>query len=211
MAAQPRLRLAVIRAIRGKQRPEARRVIHHLEVADLVPDDVVEDRLGRQQQPPVEAHRAAARAARPARPLAADREPRIRARRRARRRASSRGAISSRAARWYQRSSAGARRHRRPARAAPIPRRCTRVRPRCGATSSSSPRYGTVVAPRGHRRGARARPRRRRRSIHGASSRIAAAASRSGARRGSTTSTPRVGVDRHPHAASALRASDPIS
>ena len=40
-----------------------------LEVADLVLDDVVEHRRGREQQPPVERHRAGGRARRPARAL----------------------------------------------------------------------------------------------------------------------------------------------
>jgi hypothetical protein len=55
--------------------PEARRVVHDLQVRDLVLDHVVED-LGRsEQQAPVEGHRARGRAGRPARLLAADREP----------------------------------------------------------------------------------------------------------------------------------------
>src|SRR5438105_7074556 len=78
MTAQPPRLLAVVRAVAAQQRPEARAVVHHLEVADLVPDDVVEDRLGREQQAPVEAHRAAARAARPAGALSTDCELRVR-------------------------------------------------------------------------------------------------------------------------------------
>ena len=58
-----------------QQRPEPRRVVHHLQVADLVPDDVVEHLGGRQQQPPVEAHRARPRAAGPAGALPPDRQP----------------------------------------------------------------------------------------------------------------------------------------
>ena len=44
-----------------------------------MPDDVIEDRFWREQQPPVKAHRARLRAARPPRPLATDHEPLIRA------------------------------------------------------------------------------------------------------------------------------------
>ena len=61
----------------ASSRQKRERVIHHLEVADLVPDHVVEHRLGRKQQPPVEAHRAGPRATRPAGPLPADRQPRV--------------------------------------------------------------------------------------------------------------------------------------
>src|SRR5437764_68221 len=46
-------------------------------MGDLVLDHVVEDLLGRKQQPPVEAHRSIVRAARPAGPLAADRQSRV--------------------------------------------------------------------------------------------------------------------------------------
>src|SRR6516165_1313048 len=60
-----------------EQLPEARRVVHDLEVADLVPDDVVENRGRRKQQPPVEAHRPVARTARPAGALRADRQARV--------------------------------------------------------------------------------------------------------------------------------------
>src|SRR2546423_8163550 len=38
----------------------ARRMIHDLEVTDLVPDDVLEHRSRGEQQPPVEAHRTGA-------------------------------------------------------------------------------------------------------------------------------------------------------
>src|SRR5205807_2758685 len=46
-----------------------------LEVRHLVLDHVVEDLLRREQEPPVEAHRAILGAARPARALTTDREP----------------------------------------------------------------------------------------------------------------------------------------
>src|ERR1700685_3038579 len=68
---EPARALSVVGAVACEQRPEPWRVVHHLEMADLVPDDVVEDRLGGQQQPPVEAHRAARRAAGPAGALGA--------------------------------------------------------------------------------------------------------------------------------------------
>ena len=79
---------------RLQQRPEARRVVHHLEVADLVLDDVVEHRLGREQQPPVERHRAGRRARRPARALARGSSGRCSACPARATAASSRGAIS---------------------------------------------------------------------------------------------------------------------
>ena len=74
VAPQPRGVRAPVRHARLEQRPEARGVVHHLEVADLVLHDVVED-LGRgEQQAPVERHPAVRRARRPARALAADRQ-----------------------------------------------------------------------------------------------------------------------------------------
>ena len=75
---QPALRRAVARAVALQERPEAPRVIHDHEVARLVPDDVVEDLLGAEQQAPVEAHRAGGRARAPARALLADGELRVR-------------------------------------------------------------------------------------------------------------------------------------
>ena len=77
VALQPGGVLAPARRARRQQPPEARRVVHHLEVADLVLDDVVEDLGRREQQPPVERHRARGRARRPAGALAADRQPRV--------------------------------------------------------------------------------------------------------------------------------------
>src|SRR5204863_7020244 len=68
--AQPGALLAPGRPAALEQRPEARRVVEDLQVADLVPDDVVEHPLGREQQPPVEAHTPVGRARRPARALA---------------------------------------------------------------------------------------------------------------------------------------------
>src|SRR5271154_4561509 len=56
------------------ERPEAGRVVEDLQVADLVPDDVVQHTLGRQQQAPVEAHLPAGGARAPARALPADAE-----------------------------------------------------------------------------------------------------------------------------------------
>ena len=69
---QPVAVLAVARPAPLQQRPEAGRVVEDLQVADLVPDDVFEHPLGRQQQPPVEAHAPARRARGPARALRAD-------------------------------------------------------------------------------------------------------------------------------------------
>ena len=86
--------LAVVRAARGQQRPEPRRVVHHLEVADLVPDDVVEHRLGRQQQPPVEAHRAGRASSSPSASAGRGSSASSRSCPPARRPASRRGAIS---------------------------------------------------------------------------------------------------------------------
>ena len=65
-----------------------------------------------------------------------------------------------------------------------------------------SPRAATAARARSSSR--------TRRSIHGRSSRIAAAASRSGARRGSTTSTPRAASTVDPHAPRALGAADAV-
>ena len=73
-----------------------------------MPDDVVEDPSRREQQPPVEAHRAGGRAGAPARALVADRQARV-GPPEPRGAASSRGATSARASRRYQRSSAGPR------------------------------------------------------------------------------------------------------
>ena len=56
LPAQPLALLALARPAALEQRPEARRVVEDLAVADLVPDDVVEHALGREQQAPVEAH-----------------------------------------------------------------------------------------------------------------------------------------------------------
>ena len=170
--------------------PEARRVVHDAQVAGLVPDDVVEHRLGREQQPPVEAHRAARRARAPARALVADRERRVARAAARRRRASRRGAISSRAARRNQRSIASARGLRvggdEQLVAAAVHARAAGLRARA---ARSVPRYGTV-APRAATASRTACPAARRCSIHGRSSATAAGAALAGLRRGSTTSTP---------------------
>src|SRR3954449_4036635 len=68
VAAQPALVLAIVGAALLDELPEATRVVHHVEVRDLVLDDVREDRLGSQQQPPAEAHGARGRATGPAAP-----------------------------------------------------------------------------------------------------------------------------------------------
>src|SRR5690242_18896835 len=67
----------VVRAEAGDQRPEATRVVHHLKMADLVPNDVVEHRLRREEQPPVEAHGPIRAATRPPGALVADRQSRV--------------------------------------------------------------------------------------------------------------------------------------
>src|SRR4051794_29264839 len=72
MAPQPELLLAIAGAVALEQRPEPRGVIEVGQVAGLVPDDVVENVLGREQQAPVEAHRARRRARAPAGALVAD-------------------------------------------------------------------------------------------------------------------------------------------
>src|SRR3954454_1613025 len=77
--AQPALVLAVVRAARLEQSPETLRVVHDVDVRDLVLDHVGEYRLGRQKQPPREAHRAGRRAAGPAARRVADLELRVRA------------------------------------------------------------------------------------------------------------------------------------
>src|SRR5689334_1062212 len=72
VAAQPGTILAPGRPAAREQRPETRRVVEDLQVADLVPDDVFEHLLGRKQQAPVEAHASLGRARGPARALPAD-------------------------------------------------------------------------------------------------------------------------------------------
>ena len=95
-----------------------------------MPDDVVEHRLGGQQQPPVEAHRARRRAARPAGPLAADRQRRVRRFRPVRRRGPA--APSPRPAPPAGTSARCAGRCAPPAgTSSSSPRRCARVRPGC--------------------------------------------------------------------------------
>src|SRR3954453_1574361 len=75
MAPEPALVLAVARAAPADEAPEALGVVEHLEVRHLVLDDVVHDLLRREQQAPVEAHRAVRRAACPARSLGANGQP----------------------------------------------------------------------------------------------------------------------------------------
>src|SRR3954447_4586474 len=66
VATQPALVLAVVGAAPLDQLPKPTRMVHHLEVRDLVLDDVGEHRLGSQQQPPAEAHGPRRRATGPA-------------------------------------------------------------------------------------------------------------------------------------------------
>ena len=170
-----------------------------------MPDDVVEHRLGSQQQSPVEAHRARRRAARPSGALAADRQARVRAPARAHAR-SSRGATSARAARRYQRSMAasrsGAGRHEQ------LDRRGGRRASGRAARRAGAPRRGTgpchPVPPPSRGRG---RARRR-----GARSTARARGSRRPPRLGGTPRQHHLdaagGVDGHAHAARAVRAPD---
>src|SRR5436853_1924552 len=73
--AQPPLAVPVLGAAALDERPETAGMAEDLEVRHLVLDHVVEDLLRREQEPPVEAHRAVLGAARPAGALTADREP----------------------------------------------------------------------------------------------------------------------------------------
>src|SRR4051794_33144325 len=66
VAAQPALVLAVVRAALLYELPEALRVIHDIEVRDLVLDHIGEHGLWREQEAPAEAHCTARRAACPA-------------------------------------------------------------------------------------------------------------------------------------------------
>src|SRR5215217_42485 len=66
VAPQPALVLLVVGHAAPDQAPEARRVVEHLEVGDLVLDHVVEDLRRGEEQPPVEAHRAVRGAGGPA-------------------------------------------------------------------------------------------------------------------------------------------------
>src|SRR3954454_20645007 len=77
VAAQPALVLAIVGPALLDELPEATRVVHHVEVRDLVLDDVREDRLGSQQQPPAEAHGARGRATGPAARRVADLQLRV--------------------------------------------------------------------------------------------------------------------------------------
>ncbi len=126
-AATRRARASRARGTRAA--PEARGVVHHLEVADLVLDDVVEHRLGREQQPPVERHRAARRARRPARALAADRQAVV-----GHARAGHRGVEPRRRSPRARRGGTSARSppRRRAGTSSTSPRRCARVRPGSG-------------------------------------------------------------------------------
>src|SRR5256885_5029777 len=73
--AQPPLAVPVLGAAALDEGPETARMAEGLEMRHLVLDHVVEDLLRREQEPPVEAHRAVLGAARPAGALTADREP----------------------------------------------------------------------------------------------------------------------------------------
>ena len=171
-------------------------------------DDVVDDRLGREQQPPVERHRAGRRARGPARALAADRQPVVgragaRARGvepRRRSRPARRGGTSARAP-AADRPPARAARRRAGARAC-APARRTRV--------SGSPRNGTVPSGRadlGGGAGQRAAPAL---DPPGAARAPRRAPRARGARRGSTTSTAPSRLHAHAHPPRARRAADRV-
>src|SRR5262249_50571647 len=72
---EPALRLAVARSAALDERPERRPVMMLDEVAHLVDDDIVEDVVWREDEPPVEAQRSGARARAPAGALVAQRDP----------------------------------------------------------------------------------------------------------------------------------------
>ena len=163
-------------------------MVEDLQVADLVPDDVVEHALGREQQAPVEAHRARRPSTTPS--ACAGRGSTGRCRRLPAMRG---GAVQARArsprARRAGRSARAPAGGRPPARAAARrdgARACARA-----AGPAAARRRGRAPCPaRAATCASARRPSDSRRSIHGRSSRTAAAAARSGARAGSTTSTP---------------------
>ena len=131
--AQPIAILAPARPASLDQCPEARRVVGHLEMADLVPDDVVEHALRREQQAPVEAHPPPGGARGPAGALRADREAAVGGPASAVAR-SRRGAISRTRGAAVERLSATRGSPSGTSRRSPC--RCARLRPGC-ATSSS--------------------------------------------------------------------------
>ena len=191
---------------RSTQRPEPRGVVHDLQMAHLVPDDIVEHRLRSQQQPPVEAHRAAARAAGPPRPLPADRQ-RLRTTRRPGRRRGP-GAARSRPGQRAGTSAPAAGRARARRNQQLVPAAVHAARP--GSARTAAAGRGT-----GRRRpGPRRPPAARRRSLDAPADprlQLADGGCRLALRRpaGQHHLDP-VGVDRHPHAAGALGASDPV-
>ena len=152
------------------------------QVAGLVPDDVVEDLLGREQQPPVEAHRAGRRARAPARPLVADRQRGVaRAERRDRLVEARRDLGARRAAVPALERRARRRRRGRAGRRRGGGRGCGRARDAARSVVAEV-RHGRRRAPRPAR--APPRPRAAAARSTAAARRTAAAASRSRARRG---------------------------
>ena len=165
-------------------------------------DHVVEHGLGREQQPPVERHRAVRRAGRPARALTADRQAVVGGAGAGDRGVEPRGDLRARGAPVP--ALERLRRGRAPARAA-CRRAGARACARPGRTSVSSPsRYGTVPGVRATSAAARASARRRR-SIHGASSRTASSAARSGRPLGQRDLHRAVALHADPHASCARR------
>src|SRR5581483_5909553 len=75
---EPSLRVGVARPPFRDEPPEARAVVQLDEVADLVHDDVVEDVVRGEDEPPVEAERPLAGARTPAAALIAQRDPAVR-------------------------------------------------------------------------------------------------------------------------------------
>src|SRR5918994_5207916 len=75
VVAEPVALLAEVRTHALDKRPEASRVIEVNKVAKLVHDDVVENRAGREREPPRERDRPLRRARAPPRPCVANRDP----------------------------------------------------------------------------------------------------------------------------------------
>src|SRR5260221_8540341 len=74
---EPGFRLEVVGPALREECPERRPVMELGEMTDLVHDDVVEDVLGREHEPPVETQRPFARARSPTAALVAQRDPRV--------------------------------------------------------------------------------------------------------------------------------------
>ena len=171
-------------------------------------DDVVEDRGGREQQPPVERHPRPPTSTTPSACAARGSSGRCSASRRARWRRPA--AARSRRAPRAGRSARAPRAGRRCGTSSTSPRRCTRVAPRLRtAARASSPRYGSVPGgPRdlGGRAGERPPPARdpRRELLHRVGGRPLGRPARQRHGHGP------VGIDGHPHATRAGGAADAV-